>query len=231
MTVLWEELERYFEGNPGAMVREQHGPADNPSIVFTARKPIPARIPLLIGDVLQNLRSTLDYLVWELVVAAKNHPAKKHQFPVCLTANAFDDALNRGRLDGIDQVAVDIIKGLQPFHFSDEGVEHSAIAVLDELVNINKHRTILTTILNTTRITNFQIIENAGATYAIGTPSGENLPRRFVLPIGEEPNTQIGAFMQIDEGYAKGEEVSSLVNRLFRVVSQNVLPLFEEFFV
>src|ERR1035438_3887386 len=44
-----------------------------------------SKASLIIGDCLQNFRSSLDYLVWELVTAANNIPDIKHPFPICET--------------------------------------------------------------------------------------------------------------------------------------------------
>jgi hypothetical protein len=54
------------------MVREPSVSTDDLVFIFRAKEPIPTRFGLIIGDSLQNLRSSLDYLVWELVLAAKN---------------------------------------------------------------------------------------------------------------------------------------------------------------
>ena len=35
----------------------------------------PARLSAILGDCLQNLRASLDYLCWELVIATIKHPA------------------------------------------------------------------------------------------------------------------------------------------------------------
>jgi hypothetical protein len=226
-----EEIQRYFDGNPGALMREKNSPADHPTFTFFAKKPIPARIPLLLGDALQNLRSALDYLVWELVISAGNVPTKQNQFPVCLTRKAFKDACKGGRLDGLDVKAIYIIEGLQLYYLSEAGIglDHSSIAILDELVNINKHRYVLTTVLTTTDISAFQIIERDGIQYAYGPVIGDAQPRKFELP-SAEAKTEVGVFMQIGEGYAKGVEVGACLNALFQSIGTKIVPLFEEFF-
>jgi hypothetical protein len=69
------ETGRYYETNPGRVVREIEGDPNEYIGRIVTDGPIPARIPLLIGDCLQNLRSSLDYLIWELVLAANNAPS------------------------------------------------------------------------------------------------------------------------------------------------------------
>ena len=40
---------------------------------------------MIVGDFLANVRSSLDYLIWELALAAKNNPTDKNMFPICTT--------------------------------------------------------------------------------------------------------------------------------------------------
>ena len=63
---LKSEFEGYFQNNPGKMVRQPHTCENEGIFRFVANGSIPARFGLIVGDVLQNLRSSLDYLVWEL---------------------------------------------------------------------------------------------------------------------------------------------------------------------
>jgi hypothetical protein len=65
--------------------------------------PNPDKVSLIIGDGLQNIRSALDYLVWELVLAANAEPGEKHQFPICAIPKAFKDEIRRGRLSGLSE--------------------------------------------------------------------------------------------------------------------------------
>lgn len=224
-----EEIERYYEGNPGALIREESGTPEGPSFRFRAKRPIPACIPLRIGDTLQNLRSVLDYLIWELVISNKGKPGDRHMFPICESPKGFKDALKRGRLSDVPNEAQDLIEGIQPYYFDQVGREHSVLAILDELVNINKHRKILTTVLNTAPLGNIQIMERDGNLYGYGSLQGDDATRRFVLPVNGEPNAQFAAFMQINEGYAKGTEVSLCINALLMCVEGNILPLFDRF--
>ena len=92
---LQAELSRYFQTNPGKVMREAEGDPNQYIGTFQAGGPIPARLPIIIGDCLQNLRSSLDYLVWELVLAAKNTPGRHNMFPVCKTLEAFNNQITK----------------------------------------------------------------------------------------------------------------------------------------
>jgi len=104
---------------------------------------VPGRIPLIIGDCLQNLRSSLDYVVWELVLANDDVPGRKNAFPICESPESFNKA-RKSRLAGLSEDMRAEIQCLQPYHAPD-GFKSHPLWILDELVNFNKHRRILLT--------------------------------------------------------------------------------------
>src|SRR3954471_6261441 len=96
------ETHRYFDQNPGEVVTDdQSDPNGRILLKFNTRIPVPNEIPLTIGDVFQNLRSSLDYLVWELVEASGNKPTHQNMFPICDTVDEFERQVARHRLDGV----------------------------------------------------------------------------------------------------------------------------------
>ena len=138
------ESQRYFQTNPGRVVRQPEGKPDEFIGKIETDGPLPARFPLIIGDFLQNLRSSLDYLVCELVIASKSQPGKHNMFPICTTPEFFNtQAVNRRRLEGVSKDAIDEIERLQPYHAA-----NSVLQVMDDLCNINKHRRVLLTHLH-----------------------------------------------------------------------------------
>jgi hypothetical protein len=104
---------------------------------------------LIFGDVLTNLRATLDYLVWQLVLAARNSPGDEHAFPCVMLARDWASAKGR-RLVGIDPAWVDEIEKLQPYHRTHKPERH-LFAVLDYVNNVNKHRTLPAAIVTVPR--------------------------------------------------------------------------------
>jgi hypothetical protein len=196
--------------------------------------PVPISIPLIIGDALQNLRSSLDYLVWKLVLAANNNPGDKHQFPICDSVEAFGDQLRRHRLDGVAPEAIAEIKGLQPYHHGQD-VEKAPIRVLETFTNINKHRRILVTVL----------AAHHARTEFIGTKTGHSVqssltPRYHNAEIAISPEPVFGDVMEVkgkafffitfNEQPAEGHEISGLLNHLWHFVNEFVVPKFERFF-
>lgn len=197
---------------------------------------IPGRISLILGDSLQNLRSSLDYLVWELVIAAKNAPGKHNMFPVCSTSEAFDNQLQRHRLNGVNPDAIDEIRGLKPYHQATD-FDESTLWVLDDLCNINKHRRVLLTNLCCGpsdlelkrvngelfgRVTKIRKNEKIGPFPMIDGPRGRG------VKIDVDP--KVAAYIACDEGAAQDIEVSLLMAEVLNYVRFTVLPKFERFF-
>lgn len=109
---------------------------------------------LIEGDFLTNLRGTLDYLVWQLVLASGSQPTEKTAFPVVKESKYWAGAAG-GRLSGVDPIWVTEIEKLQPYHGQQRGKLHP-LALIDNLNNINKHRTLPATIVDPMRVS-FQI--------------------------------------------------------------------------
>jgi hypothetical protein len=100
---------------------------------------LPVSLALLLGDVVHNLRSTLDHLAVALVSAAGGTPDKYVSFPVFDSLKAYND-LSRDRLKGVSQYCLQTIDNMQPYK---QGFGHWAWQ-LHQLDIIDKHRLLLT---------------------------------------------------------------------------------------
>lgn len=101
---------------------------------------------LIFGDVLGNLRASLDSLVWQLVIANGEEPGLRNQFPVAKTEKEWVRAMERGWLCGVADKWVQEIKSLQPYHRTDRPEIHP-LAIIDFVNNLNKHRFLPITVL------------------------------------------------------------------------------------
>lgn len=131
-------------GKQQTYTRKFHIRRDGPWYVVTADPfPIPdIRLCVIAGDVLFNVRSALDHLVWQLVLRDGNEPAENNQFPICDEPEIFSSEIKgRKRLDGIvvDGDAWAIIVGAQPYPGSPFSPN---LTVLRRLSNMDKHRTL-----------------------------------------------------------------------------------------
>lgn len=92
---------------------------------------------------MQNLRSALDHLANELVVAEGNTPGSRTAFPLfedrLLEQNGKTAERNLWVSGGIDLRALALIEEAQPYHRVEDPTAHP-LWVLRELSNVDKHR-------------------------------------------------------------------------------------------
>ena len=227
------ELEGYFKTNPGKMMAKPDSPTNAVMFQFVPKDPVPARFGLIIGDCLQNLRSSLDYLVWELVLAANNQPGEHNMFPICSTPDAFKNAVSkRDRLLGIHPDAVTEIDALQPYHLGKDWSK-STLATIDEIVNINKHRRVPLTMLRGAQTDNMQAVEIDGELWTSGTIGRLDDDAKigpFDATGKMQVQAQLFACVTFNEGAAKGMEITHSLNTWMLYVKHDVVPRFERFF-
>jgi hypothetical protein len=105
-------------------------------------------LALIFSDMLYNLRATLDYIAWQLVLANGGQPGRHTSFPCVSDPAKWADAVSRSLRD-IDQRWVAEIARLQPFDPSHAGApEHHPFALLDQANNLCKHRLLSATLMS-----------------------------------------------------------------------------------
>jgi hypothetical protein len=139
--------ERWAETHPPTFPVETklHPGQDKPEkIVSIEIAPLPKEWSLDVGDILSNLRASLDHLAFELAVKGKGadltgKEAGGSAFPVYGRSRPSASELRR-QIGCIDPRAQTIIKRLQPCTVANYG-DHE-LWILHTLNNIDKHRTI-----------------------------------------------------------------------------------------
>jgi hypothetical protein len=103
-------------------------------------EPIPVEAALIAGDVLQNLRSALDYLVCALV-RAKGKSDERSAFPISDQEPVSNEQKARfnTKIDGMGDEAKEIIRGIKPYKGGDD-----ILWSLHALNNRDKHRLLFT---------------------------------------------------------------------------------------
>jgi hypothetical protein len=156
-----EKLFEWRNSNPYSISREKHPNLPNH---FTARitvQPIPPDpFALLIGDIVHNLRGTLDRLMYALaskhVKPFTQQVAEISEFPIFGDKRrkgiaAVEKDLFNGKLapilNAIPPQAKTIIQRVQPYQRG-KGFDSHPLWWLYELANIDKHRLLLTAALN-----------------------------------------------------------------------------------
>lgn len=106
---------------------------------FQQRQSLPFDSLAAAGDVIQNLRSALDYLAQQLVWSGSgSEPGRLVQFPIAKDAATYEADKAR-RVEGMCPKAIKVIDALKPYKGGND-----ALWKIHELNNIDKHRTLFT---------------------------------------------------------------------------------------
>ena len=142
------EIEAFRQGNPkpfGFRTEEAPGPGSSVEYVLYAivRDYPPREWALIIGDAVQNIRSTLEHLAYELSTPAGRR--RGTQFPI------FDDE-RRFKERGEPKIATitgderTLIERVQPYNDAAKIPGNNPLAILQRLSNLDKHRLLVTTV-------------------------------------------------------------------------------------
>jgi hypothetical protein len=100
----------------------------------------PLRFQVITGEIIHQLRSCLDHLVYALVIHNGNKPSTENQFPIFSKESDFKSRL-KGKLQGISHTAVEKITGMQPFR--QQIPNDSTLKVVSDLNNQDKHNLLI----------------------------------------------------------------------------------------
>ena len=120
-------------------------PKRNPSrgLIYYVSKvdPVPTHLATIAGDVIQNLRSALDHLSWQLfLVGGGTANARNIYFPIAKDALSSASKLNELRRMGVRANAIAVFDSIQPFKSGND----EKLWVLHNLNIIDKHRLLVT---------------------------------------------------------------------------------------
>jgi hypothetical protein len=110
-----------------------------------AKRAVPVRFGVLIGEICQHLRSSLDYVVWAL--SSEDYRRSNENaiaFPVCLAEPTTKDEVRsyERKIKGIQLPdALRLIRQLQPYNAANPPCD--PLAIIHEFNRIDKHRALL----------------------------------------------------------------------------------------
>jgi len=102
------------------------------------RRALPSDLRFKVGDVIHNLRASLDNIAYGLVSTYRT-PSWNTAFPVCRKAAQFQRKAVP-KFAGIPQDAIDVIESFQPYN-GPHGQRAHWLKILDDRWNRDKHRT------------------------------------------------------------------------------------------
>ncbi len=107
---------------------------------ITKADEVPEEISLITGDIIQNLRSALDHLAYQLfMINTGNRTNARHiYFPIAEDATLYERDKDR-KTEGIAQEAKDAIDVIRPFRGGND-----TLWKIHKLNNIDKHRLLVT---------------------------------------------------------------------------------------
>ena len=141
--VIEQEECAYLSGSPPPV--RMVGAHEGTEYVFRAFGPnsAPLQFAILAGESIHHLRSSLDHIVWALVVKHIGLPNNRIQFPICDTRDSFERALKAGVIKGVGSAAAKLIESVQPF--TSETPRQTILYVLHQLDIIDKHKLLVVT--------------------------------------------------------------------------------------
>lgn len=106
----------------------------------------PDEIGTIVGDAIHNLRSALDHLAYQLVLANRQNPSSQTCFPIYDDAAKYNSG-RTGKLKGMAQDAIDAIDNIKPYLGGED-----IFWYLHKLDIADKHHALLFTITCVTEI-------------------------------------------------------------------------------
>lgn len=101
------------------------------------RSEVPPLLRVLIGEIIGQLRSTLDHLAWQLALLNTQSPAEGTEFPIFKDEGRYRQG-RASKIRSLPPAAQTIIDGLQPY--LNAAPEDDLLWVLHRLANDDKHR-------------------------------------------------------------------------------------------
>jgi hypothetical protein len=178
---------------------------------FRVRESPPLRWGVLIGDVVHNMRSALDHLAWQLVLLNAAQPTTRTQFPIYGDEAAYRRESAQQVVDGISDDDKAAIEELQPFRHPRGADKPHHLSVLQELSNVDKHRVVHTTLVQTAG-SQFRIygledvsgIRDLRPQFGV-LEDGAEIVRIGVVAAGASPRLQVDAELDLDVVFADDE--------------------------
>jgi hypothetical protein len=208
------ETTAFVENNPVAIVSEYDAEAQR----FTFRMSQPSRPHwrrwgVIIGDVLHEASSALDYVAWQLALRKRLKPDRRTAFPVCLKAGDWESKTTKAMLQHIRPEDRQWIKTRQPYPAPQgERPETHAHAMLRKLSNMDKHQVLHTAFLLPMDVdARPSVIRDIGRVidmeFFINAPveDGAEFANASVVLSGPNPYMKVDAHLSIYVGFVGSE--------------------------
>jgi len=142
-----ETLRFLGEGGPYNTIFEDDPNTLQRTYYLRIRKETPSQFSAMIGDIAQNLRSSLDHIAWPLVKSSPMTPKAEDRniyFPIFKTAQQYQAEKMR-KISGMTAAAIQAIDRIEPYYRPtgdpSSGIGNGAhLYILHEINKLDKHR-------------------------------------------------------------------------------------------
>jgi hypothetical protein len=109
----------FFATQPYEIMQEEDTSTGDLIYRLRIHHEVPDDWSLIVGDILHNMRSSLDHLAWRLVELNNKIPGRHTQFVISADQAAFQRAAQTN-LRGVSQTAMTFIENLHPYRGGDD---------------------------------------------------------------------------------------------------------------
>lgn len=103
--------------------------------------PAPIQTSIILGEIIHNIRSSLDHLVCRLAEQNGAPVVSSHKFPISKAPEYFKKSVEHGSLAGLSHQAIAAVEAVQPYNNAD--INTSTLKLINDLSNADKHRLIV----------------------------------------------------------------------------------------
>lgn len=132
-----EDLKRtivdFSQSRPYELIRYPQLPGTE-ALILRLNQPIPDDIFHIVGDIISNLRASLDHIASGLAVA-NGQASKKVYFPTADSDSELMKPYTQDKIKKLSPAAITFINDLEPY----EGGKNEQFWLLGKLENVNKH--------------------------------------------------------------------------------------------
>jgi hypothetical protein len=195
-------LRSFREASQDKVIIQTHEDApENLMVEFDKSLVVPLALSLPVSDCIYNLRSALDYLVYELAISDSGKVQEQTQFPIVDCEKNFNE--QKYRLRGLHEHHIRAIEALQPY----KGIEWTK--TLRDISNPDKHRHLIP-------------VQVQRSAYVFGHWSGDVGDFELTLN-GEKAYLKKDAFIDVgfrDSKLGVFETLSSLITEVGRTIDK-----------
>lgn len=241
LDALGAEASAYLDSGPYEVVGQPQPDGDTLLVCKVHQDP-PLRLSVLLGDFLHNLRSSLDHLAWQLVLANGGTPGRSTSFPILLKRGKILPRIT----GGVSAKAVDLVESLQPYNNASGSSREHPLWVLSTLNNIDKHREFNIAVLNVSDMLQADLLTEDGTGIYMTFQFPSNVGKDKLItdgavigkpPFPAGPGRKWGIGVQTRLALQETKEAGPFGSlSLFKVAERllghvrDVVPEFEQFF-